>query len=159
MRALAAGALGALSLLTWRVTELLECDGVLEGVVWRILGLSGTLALGLVLVVPLASRAPKIAILLALLAAAGSVVADVGLRGWWISPASVAAVPLAAVQQLWALVAVLLFVFLPARLVANGPSKGSSRSSSVRIVPAVDALERRGDRGGDCASPRRPWFW
>ena len=152
------------SLLAWRVVELLQCDGYgRDGVVWRILASALPVAAGIVIVLPIASRAPRLAIALSLTVSSAIVVADVGFRGWWI--VTHAALPLVATQQLWNIVTVLLFLFLPSRLTPIVPARRRNIcTGNVKVfhnVASADALEQK-SRSGDCSAPENrasSWFW
>lgn len=162
VRILCAIAIVASSLLSWRVVELLQCDGYTKGIVWKILAAAAPLVLGFVLVVPLVSRSPRVAILLSLIVSSGIVVSDVGVRGWWTT--SHAAIPLVSAQQLWNIVTVLLFLFLPSRVSTTIlPTKNrTSRLPTTRRfdnVVTADALERRAVKACEVQQPRTSWFW
>ncbi|MEC7001831.1 MAG: hypothetical protein VXX04_08330, partial [Actinomycetota bacterium] len=141
------------ALLAWRVLEQLACEDHAPGIAWRVLGATGSVATGAFLAFAVVERAPRLAVLLALALASGSVVADVGLRGWLVS-ATPAALPLVAVQQLWDTIAVLLLLWLPARTSARAPMS----TKKVPPIVVVDALStRRPDappHNGD-----RSWSW
>ena len=154
-RTLASIAGGATAVLAWRVSELLECDGHVSGRAWHVLVSIATLVGTLVLVGPLAARAPRLAILVALATAACTVVADVGLRGWWTT--SHAAIPLVAVQQLWCTVAALMLAALPPPSLRRiDVSRRAASSSSVSVV---DALARRAPNAPACAPASHLWSW
>lgn len=184
------------TLLLWRVFDLMHCiepDSSLAW--WRAPVVLGGLAVG-GLVFTNGYRFPRTAILLALLGAGVAFFADWALRGgidnllqisnatelsWTPLPAAAAAVPLAAVQQLWCLFAVTLFARLPSR-VAHCPNKEPVRFCACLPCPAPrktaggggvlgkdpetgaavstfampDALDRR--RDPDSPLPPRSWF-
>lgn len=184
------------TLLLWRVFDLMRCvepDSSLSG--WRTPVVLGGLAVG-GLVFTNGYRFPRLAIFLALLGAGAAFFADWALRGgiadllqisnatdlpWTPLPAAAAAVPLAAVQQLWCLFAVTLFARLPSR-VAHCPKKDPVRFCACFPCPAPrataggggvlgkdpetgaavstfampDALDRR--REPDSPLPPRSWF-
>lgn len=189
-------ALSVSALLSWRVFDLLHCvqpDSALSG--WRAPAVLGGLAVGGLLFTN-GYRFPRLAILLALLGAGAAFVADWALRGGVADllqasppsssnetqaaalPQAAAAVPLAAVQQLWCLFAVSLFARLPSR-VAHCPKKAPARVCGCLPCPAPpssdgglrkdpgtgiviatfatpDALDRR--RDAEPPLPPRSWF-
>ena len=148
--ALAAACVSALPL--WRVFEVLDCEGYVTGLTWRILAIVGTLILGCFVCIPLARRAPRLAILASLTAAAAAVVCDVGLRGWWVT--SHAAIPLVPIQQLWGTVTVMLVLLLPGRRRATI----HTATQYTGGPGVVDSLTRREPQ---CPPSDRtwPWFW
>lgn len=145
----------AIALVAWRVVQLYECDsGIAESVtVWRVLVSGGVVVGAFIIVVPLSLRFPSLAILAVLASAAGTVVVDVGLRGWWVvSPASI---PLVYAQHLCNTIAALLFFTLPKR----GAITFSSFRSSTPRVEVVDALEARKPHApASCPAPSS-WSW
>ena len=162
-RVLSAVAVAASSLLTWRVVELLQCDGYgRDGVVWKILASALSIVAGILIVFPLASRAPRLAIALSLTVSSAVVVVDVGFRGWWI--VTHAALPLVATQQLWNIVTVLLLLFLPSRLAPIVPVRRRQNTRNVgafQNVTSVDALEKK-SKSAVCSAPENrasSWFW
>lgn len=168
VRVVSAFAIAASSLLSWRIVELLECDGYGNGIVWKILAAILPAAVGFVIVVPLASRSPRLAILLSLIISSAIVTTDVGFRGWWIQ--THAALPLVSAQQLWNIVAVLLFLFLPSRSTPIRPVRRSLRSDGstsgkatgmFHNVVSADALEKKRNVPSSCPPENRTtsWFW
>lgn len=157
----------ALAPVAWRVVELYECTGDDAGSgedssavsVWRILVASGVVLGAFVVTVPMSQRFPYLSIIVALLCAAGTVVADVGLRGWWT--VTVAAVPLMYAQHLCNTIAALLFLTLPQRQRPGRLVSSSSRAkTSASTVVTVDALEaRRSDVKPACPPSSTSWSW
>ena len=156
--AIAVGATAALGVLAWRTFDLLACDDLAAE--WRYPTLLATSLLPVILLAAVAPRAPRLAILLFLAAAGASVFADWALSGGLLR--TEAAATLVAVQQLWALLAVVAMAHLPARGMIRPSSTGGStpraraRTSSVE---AVDCLAKRRCDPDPVAEPERAWSW
>lgn len=126
-------ATSALGILTWRVFDLLECEGRAEG--WRVIGIVGVVLLNFVLIM-ITTRCVRVGILAFLLLASASVFTDWALRGGLLH--SKAAVPFAAAQQLWALLSIVACSHLPGKRIRT-----RALQNSVSTTPTIDSLTRR----------------
>lgn len=153
--AVAVVATATLGVLAWRTFDLLACDDL--AVDWRyptVILTALVPPLGLVAVAP---RLPRLAIALFLSLAAGAVVADWALRGGVI--ASEAAATLVAVQQTWALIAVVAMSHLPGRR-AQPRFAFRQRTEMQRArCSSVDATDCLAHRDADAGPSDRSWSW
>lgn len=136
--------------LTWRIFDVLGCEGLAQEA-WRYVAIVGAplVTAGLLLVAMM--RRPRIAIVLSLLLGGATVAADWVLRGGVLL--SNAAVPLVASQQLWALHAVVLLWWLPARRPHACAAVSQSRVDALAARPRPDACDALA-KGND-----RSWSW
>ena len=154
----------AISLAVWRFTTVLTCALDQRSLVWNVLATAGLVGMSLFVLFALAIRRPRSAILVSLLIAAGIVVTDVGLRGWWnIQGVGLAAQHLMPVQHLWVLHAIAILFHLERRtLIGMGTDSSRRHSSTTRrpVIEVVDSLAHRDDlqpptRGGACSERGR----
>lgn len=162
-----AAAVGVAALLTWSVTEraidTLSANGssVLSAndssvpsanacTFWPIIFAVANVLLGIAVLV-VSTRFSRAAILVALCTAAGVVIVDAGLRGWWVE--SDAAAPLVAVEQLWCTVAASLLVTLPRR----GAIAALTTARTSATAPPVDPLARPVETT-TTMTPQWTWF-
>lgn len=148
------------SLLVWRVFEILDCEGRVDGGAWRLTATVATVLLGGVVTLVLPDRRVRVALSVSTITASGVVAADVSLRGAWTT--SLAAQPLVAVQQLWNTTTVLLLFALPQRIHATRGPSTSIPTATIVVDPFSDRVSARppvdtthdGARTGVWS-----WFW
>ena len=154
-RIFALGVALATTLVAARLVAVLACElGYADqSLLWSVLAGAAHAAVSVVVVGALAPRVWWLAVLASFALAAGAVVVDVGVRGWWTTTPLLAAQHLMPLQHAWALHAAALLVYLPRAAVVRSVVVATPRASiDVRRAPtlaAVDALARRG-------SPSRP---
>lgn len=164
----------AITLVLWRFTTVVTCELQQQSIVWNILACAGLLGASLLVLFGVALRFPRLAILTSIATAAGVLVADVGLRGWWGVGGGLAAQHLMPLQHLWVLHAIAILFHLERsapligvvtrRAPVSTISTSSKRAASVpprrSVVELVDSLARRDDlhsvpRGGACSERGR----
>lgn len=128
----------AVALVAWRFTTVLTCQLAQESVVWNILAVSALVGVSVLILFALGLRNPRVAIFVSLFIAAGVVVVDVGLRGWWNVDARLAAQHLMPLQFLLVLHAIAMLFHLNRTI----PSVANDRGRRT-TVEVVDALSHR----------------
>lgn len=140
-----------LGILAWRIFDVLACEDVANAESWRMVAVMGAPVAGLALLL-LGPRCARAGIVAALALAGGAVFADWAMRTWL--PGTRATSPLAAVQHLWLLYAVVLISHLPStRRGRTGPpalslgtmKRTKTTGSALAAVGSttVDPLARR----------------
>lgn len=138
----------ATSLVLWRFTTVVTCELNQQSIVWNVLACAVLLGTSLLVLLGLAGRVPRLAILASFLIGVGIVVVDVGLRGWWGIDGGRAAQHLMPLQHLWVLhgIAVLFHLERSAPMIAVMSRRPTTPAPTHRsVVELVDSLARRDD--------------